>query len=146
LFFILFSIVYSKLALYHPPHTDVDLSVCRLYSAIAHAEDLIDAIVNPAVLMTQEFQCLKSYITLIRALLSATLPDDTALGLRQSLEGLPVHAWKSIGNEFELNQQRHSDILELAANTVCSLMQNEVVHMRYTILTSQACYSLITPL
>jgi hypothetical protein len=141
--FTLCSILFYKLL--HPFHIDVDLAVYRLYSAIAHAEELIDAIVNPAVLITKEFQCLKSYVSLITALLNATLPDDNAMGLRQSLEGIPINAWKSIGNQFESNQQRHSEILELVANTVCNLMQNEVAHMRYTILPSQT-YSLVRPL
>ena len=121
----------------------------RLFHAINHAEQLLGAVFRPDTLISVELICLKSYMTMIRALITSRIPTDSTLSganiygdINALLVELPTEIWPMLGAAATTGTSRiqgdndtvvmdMENVLPRVTNTLCALINDDVASMRY---------------
>jgi hypothetical protein len=117
------------------------VATSRLLHAINHAEQLLGAVLCAQIRASPEGVCLTSYVSMARALVMSTLPPGTALpgpagpsaDMNALLVSLPVEMWPLMGQSEggSSSPDRAEEVLQRAANTLCTLVTEEVAPMRF---------------
>ena len=132
-------------------HSSLNASTAttRLFHAINHAEQLLGAVFRPDALISMEFICLKSYVTMIRALITSRIPTDATLSgtniygdINALLVELPMEMWPMLGATATTGTTSRSqgdndamvmdmeNVLPRVTNTLCALINDNVASMR----------------
>ena len=120
----------------------------RLFHAINHAEQLLGAVFRPDTLISVELICLKSYVTMIRALITSRIPTDSTISgtniygdINALLVELPIEMWPMLGATTTTGTSRiqgnndtvvmdMENVLPRVTNTLCALINDDVAPMR----------------
>jgi len=120
----------------------------RLFHAINHAEQLLGAVFRPDTFISVEFICLKSYVTMIRALITSRIPTDATLSgtniygdINALLVELPMEMWPMLGAGATTGTSRSQsdndtmvmdmeNVLPRVTNTLCALINDNMASMR----------------
>jgi hypothetical protein len=119
--------------------TNAAVATNRLLHAINHAEQLLSAVLCAETRTSPAGVCLTSYVSTARALVMSTLPGTALPGpagptdMNALLVGLLVEMWPMIGQADggSSGQDRTEEVLQRAANTLCTLVNEEVAPMRF---------------
>lgn len=135
------------------------VATSRLLHAINHAEQLLGAVLCGETATSSATVCLTSYVSMVRAMVMAQPPPGRSTGsgsvpglagssadMNGLLVSLPVSVWSMIG-QVEAGPSSSQDgvvgtggeagaggveeVLQRAANTVCTLVNEEVAPMRF---------------
>ena len=124
-----------------------------LFTAVGETEELLGALINPESLNTPQTISLRVFISVLRALLTSFLPVTektewtNTMSLKQTLVGIPKTELKMISSRNANNSKgtietikRIQHILQFCGDSICNLIQDELVPMRYVHIADQFFY------